>query len=403
MMKYRLIMINPIGIISMSLFRNIKLKRKLARKTLSIIACCILVPFLANSNETLPASLSQFNENITAKLHFADSGIPWGMAWLPNGDLLITLRDGKLKRLKKGQSNAEIISDLPEIAVGSQGGLLDIAVHPDYANNGWIYFSYAKEDNKSNKSTAIMRAKLSGKKLTEQEDIYVAQAYGRKGNHFGSRLVFDNQGYLYFSIGDRGKRDLNPQDITRDAGKVYRLHDDGRIPDDNPFVNNDKAKKAIYSYGHRNPQGMVKHPITGDIWTHEHGPRGGDEVNLIGKGKNYGWPIISYGINYSGTEITDLTQKKGMEQPLWYWDPSIAPSGMAFVTSDKYPYWQGNILVGSLKFGQIVMVTLAGNKAVKAEVVRDELTRVRNIKQGPDGYIYVGVDGQGIYKLIPKG
>lgn len=387
----------------MSLLRNTACNIKLARTTLSILTCCTLVPFFANSNETVPTSLSQFNENITAKLHFADSGIPWGMAWLPNGDLLITLRDGKLKRLKKGQSNAEIISDLPEIAAGSQGGLLDIAVHPDYANNGWIYFSYAKEDNKSNKSTAIMRAKLSGKKLTEQEDIYVAQAYGRKGNHFGSRLAFDNQGYLYFSIGDRGQRDINPQDITRDAGKVYRLHDDGRIPEDNPFVNNAEAKKAIYSYGHRNPQGMVKHPITGDIWTHEHGPRGGDEVNLIGKGKNYGWPIISYGINYSGTEITDLTQKKGMEQPLWYWDPSIAPSGMAFVTSDKYPHWQGNILVGSLKFGQIVMVTLAGNKAVKAEVVRDELTRVRNIKQGPDGYVYVGVDGQGIYKLIPKG
>ena len=403
MMKYRLIMINPIGITSMSLFRNIKLKRKLTRKTLSIMVCCTLVPFLANSNETLPASLSQFNENITAKLHFADSGIPWGMAWLPNGDLLITLRDGELKRLKKGQSNAETISDLPEIAVGSQGGLLDIAVHPDYDNTGWIYISYAKEDDQGNKSTAIMRAKLSGKKLIEQEDIYVAQAYGRKGNHFGSRLAFDNQGYLYFSIGDRGQRDVNPQDITRDAGKVYRLHDDGRIPDDNPFINNAEAKKAIYSYGHRNPQGMVKHPITGDIWTHEHGPRGGDEVNLIGKGKNYGWPIISYGINYSGTEITDLTEKKGMEQPLWYWDPSIAPSGMAFVTSDKYPYWHGNILVGSLKFGQIVMVTLAGNKAVKAEVVRNELTRVRNIKQGPDGYVYVGVDGQGIYKLIPKG
>tara|TARA_R100001377_G_scaffold42412_1_gene23935 strand:- start:1771 stop:2856 length:1086 start_codon:yes stop_codon:yes gene_type:complete len=360
------------------------------------------VPFFANSNEAVPTSLSQFNENITAKLHFADSGIPWGMAWLPNGDLLITLRDGELKRLKKGQHIAETVSDLPEIAVGSQGGLLDIAVHPDYANNGWIYFSYANENNQGNKSTAIMRAKLSGKKLIEQEDIYVAQAYGRKGNHFGSRLAFDNQGYLYFSIGDRGQRDVNPQDITRDAGKVYRLHDDGRIPEDNPFVNNAEAKKAIYSYGHRNPQGMVKHPITGDIWTHEHGPRGGDEVNLIGKGKNYGWPIISYGINYSGTEITDLTEKKGMEQPLWYWDPSIAPSGMAFVTSDKYPHWQGNILVGSLKFGQIVMVTLAGNKAVKAEVVRDELTRVRNIKQGPDGYVYVGVDGQGIYKLIPK-
>jgi glucose/arabinose dehydrogenase len=402
MMKYRLIKINPIGITSMSLFRKIKLNRKLARKTFLIISCCTLVPFFANSNKALPNSPSQFNENIMAQLHLADTGIPWGMAWLPNGDLLMTLRDGGLKRLKKGETVAEKISGLPEVAVGRQGGLLDILVHPNYASNGWIYFSYSKEDNKGDKSTAIMRAKLSGKTLTEQEDIYVAQAYGRKGNHFGSRLAFDNQGYLYFSIGDRGQRDVNPQDITRDAGKIYRLHDDGRVPDDNPFVNNDKAKKAIYSYGHRNPQGMVKHPITGDIWTHEHGPRGGDEINLIAKGKNYGWPIISYGINYSGSKITDLTKKKGMEQPLWYWDPSIAPSGMAFVTSEKYPQWQGNILVGSLKFGQIVMVTLDGNTVVKAEVIKDELTRVRNIKQGPDGYVYVAVDGQGIYKLITK-
>jgi len=386
----------------MSLFRNIKLNRKLARKTFSIITYCTLAPFFANSNETLPASPSQFNENIKAQLHLADTGIPWGMAWLPNGDLLITLRGGELKRLKQGKAIAETISGLPEIAVGSQGGLLDIVVHPNYASNGWLYFSYAKADKNGNKSTAIMRAKLNDKVLIEQEDIYVAQTYGRKGNHFGSRLAFDNQGYLYFSIGDRGQRDKNPQDITRDAGKIYRLHDDGRVPDDNPFVNNDEAKKAIYSYGHRNPQGRVKHPITGDIWTHEHGPRGGDEINLIAKGKNYGWPVVSYGINYSGTKITDLTKKKGMEQPLWYWAPSIAPSGMAFVTSEKYPHWQGNILVGSLKFGQIVMVTLDGNNVVEAEVIKDELTRVRNIKQGPDGYVYVAVDGQGIYRLIAK-
>ncbi|WP_223303617.1 PQQ-dependent sugar dehydrogenase [Colwellia psychrerythraea] len=405
MMKYPFILIRPIGKTSMSLLRNIKSKIKgnikFVRKISLITTSCALVPFCANSVDIAPTSLSKSERNITAQLHLADTGIPWGMVWLPNGDLLITLRDGELKRLKKGKVIAETISGLPEIAVGRQGGLLDIVVHPDYASNGWIYFSYAKPDHHGNKSTAIMRAKLQGKALTEQEDIYVAQAYGNKGNHFGSRLVFDNEGDLYFSIGDRGQRDKNPQNITRDAGKIYRVRDDGGIPDDNPFVNNDEAKKAIYSYGHRNPQGMVKHPITGDIWTHEHGPRGGDEINLIGKGKNYGWPVISYGINYSGTEITELTQKKGMEQPLWYWDPSIAPSGMAFITSEKYPEWQGNIVIGSLKFGQVVMVTLEGNKVVKAEVIKDELTRVRNIKQGPDGYVYVAVDGKGIFKLIP--
>ena len=369
---------------------------------LATLACYVLMPFFANSISAPAVSSAKLTKEFVAQLYLADTDIPWGMAWLPQGDMLITLRGGELKRLKKGKLVAETISGLPEIVVGGQGGLLDIAIHPDYASNGWIYFSYAKADDKGNKSTAIMRAKLNGKMLTEQENIYIAQAYARKGVHFGSRLAFDNQGYLYFSIGDRGQRDRNPQDITRDAGKVYRLHDDGRIPDDNPFVNDDQAKKAIYSYGHRNPQGMVKHPITGDIWTHEHGPRGGDEVNLIGRGKNYGWPKISYGINYSGTEITGLTKKKGMEQPLWYWDPSIAPSGMVFVTSEKYPQWQGNILVGSLKFGQIVMLTLEGNKVVKDEIIKDKLTRVRNIKQGPDGYLYVAVDGQGIYRLIAK-
>lgn len=337
-----------------------------------------------------------------SELYIANTAIAWGMAWLPNGDMLFTQRGGELRIVKQGQLIAESITGLPAIEVGGQGGLLDIVLHPDYANNGWLYFSYAKADGKGNKSTAIMRAKLQGMALTEQEDIYVAQAYGDKGVHFGSRLAFDNQGYLYFSIGDRGQRDVNPQDITRDAGKIYRLHDDGRIPKDNPFVTDNSAKKAIYTYGHRNPQGMAKHPITGEIWTHEHGPRGGDEVNIITKGNNYGWPVISYGINYSGTSFTDITAKEGLEQPLWYWDPSIAPSGMTFVTSDKYPQWQGNLLVGSLKFGYVMMLTLDGNNIVKEEIVKNGLLRIRNIKQGPDGYIYAAVDGQGIYRLMPN-
>lgn len=343
------------------------------------------------------AKLETFSE-----IYLEDDGIPWGMAWLPQGDMLISFRAGKLKRLRKGSKSAEVISGLPKIAVGGQGGLLDVIVHPDFTTNGWLYFSYSKENSKGNKSTAIMRAKLDGNNLTEQKDIYIAQAYGSKGVHFGSRLAFDNQGYLYFSIGDRGQRDINPQDITRDGGKVYRLHDDGRIPSDNPFIDKAEAKKAIFSYGHRNPQGLATHPTTGAIWSHEHGPRGGDEVNLIGKGKNYGWPVISYGINYSGTKFTKLTEKQGMEQPLWYWDPSIAPSGMTFVTSDKYPQWQGNILVGSLKFGQIVMLSVVGNVVKNAQVIKEDLTRIRNVKQGPDGYIYLALDGQGIFRLKPK-
>ena len=356
---------------------------------------------VANGIDKAEAKVSEANQKITVEHYVKDDGIPWGMAWLPSGDMLISMRGGQLRMVKEGKLLPQAIAGLPEIKVKQQGGLLDVVLHPDYEKNGWIYLSYSKEDKAGNYSTAIMRAKLKDMELVEQQDIYVAQAYDDNGRHFGSRMAFDNDGYLFFSIGDRADRDVNPQDITRDAGKVYRIHDDGRIPADNPFVSKQGAKTAIYSYGHRNPQGMAKHPSTGDIWTHEHGPRGGDEVNIVAKGKNYGWPVISYGINYIGTSFTDLTHKEGMEQPNWYWDPSIAPSGMTFVTSDKYKDWQGNVLVGSLKFGYIVMLTLDGNKIVKEAVVKDKLTRVRNVKQGPDGYIYVGVDGQGIYRLVP--
>ena len=244
-----------------------------------------------------------------------------------------------------------------------------------------------------------MRAKLKGDSLVEQQDIYLAQAYDDAGRHFGSRLAFDRQGYLYFSIGDRANRDVNPQDISRDGGKIYRLHDDGRIPKDNPFINEPKAKTAIYSYGHRNPQGMALHPKTGQIWIHEHGPRGGDEVNLIAPGKNYGWPLVSHGVNYSGTKFTELTEKEGMESPLWHWTPSIAPSGMVFVTSDNYPQWQNHLLVGSLKFGYLVLLTLADNRVIAQEKLFEGLIRVRNVKQGSDGFLYVGVDGKGIYRI----
>ncbi|WP_226960746.1 PQQ-dependent sugar dehydrogenase [Thalassotalea sp. LPB0316] len=359
---------------------------------------------LASCSDTLNGAdivVSPKNQEIKSEIFVENDGIPWGMAWLPNGDLLVTMRGGELRLIQDGKLVEQPITGLPEIAVKQQGGLLDIILHPNYADNGWLYLSYSKADGNGNFSTAIMRAKLNGLSLVEQQDIYVAQAYGDRGVHFGSRLAFDDNGYLYFSIGDRGQRDINPQDITRDAGKIYRIFDDGRIPEDNPFIDVQGAKKAIYSYGHRNPQGMAKHPKTGEIWTHEHGPKGGDEVNIISKGKNYGWPVISYGVNYSGTSFTELTEKEGMEQPAWYWEPSIAPSGMMFVTSDKYPQWQGNLLVGSMKFGYLVMLTLNGNTVVKEEVVKDELIRVRSMSVGPDGLIYLGIDGKGIYRLVP--
>jgi glucose/arabinose dehydrogenase len=343
-----------------------------------------------------PASL-----NYTTEIIVPDMNIPWGMAFLPDGSMLITEKSGELIHFKNGEKIK--IGGLPEIYVRGQGGFMDIKLHPDYTNNGWIYFSYASSEGEGDGgNTAIMRAKLNANTLIEKQVLYKANPNTTKGQHFGSRIEFDNEGFLYFSIGERGERDINPQDITRDCGKIYRLYDDGRIPGDNPFINSPNAKKAIYSYGHRNPQGMLKNPETGEIWVHEHGPQGGDEINIIQKGKNFGWPLISYGINYDGTSFTDLTSKEGMEQPLFYWIPSIAPSGFAFVTSDKYPDWNGNLLVGSLKFQYLERLVLENGKVIKREKLFDKIGRVRDVVQAPDGYIYVAVEGKGILKIVPK-
>lgn len=339
------------------------------------------------------------NNKNTHEVVVSDLTNPWGFVFLPDNSLLITEKEGKIIHFKNDTKTE--IEGLPEIYVRGQGGLLDISIHPNYKNNGWIYFSYAspKGEGKGG-NTAIMRAKIKNNTLIEKELLYKAEPNTTKGQHFGSRIVFDREGYLYFSIGERGERDINPQDITRDCGKIYRLNDDGTIPKDNPFVDSKDAKKAIWSYGHRNPQGMEIHPETKDIWTHEHGPKGGDEINIIRKGKNYGWPIITYGKNYSGTTITNQTEKKGMEQPLHYWDPSIAPSGMAFISSDKYGDWKGSLLVGSLKFSYLDRCEIKNGKVVKEERLLDGIGRVRAIEQGPYGYIYVGVENIGIVKLL---
>lgn len=359
-------------------------------------------------SEILPTAI-QTTEEITkdqneyqAVLVVEGIDIPWGMTWLPDGSMLVTERSGTLYHVKNGQKTA--IKNIPDVFAKNQGGLLDIMLHPNYPENGWIYMTYSLVDKQDSGShTVLMRAQLKNNALTSIEKLYQGSPNVNTAHHFGSRIAFDNEGYLYFSIGDRGKRDENPQDITRDGGKIYRLHDDGRVPNDNPFVGQKEAKEAIYSYGHRNPQGMAIHPETGEIWTHEHGPRGGDELNPIKKGVNYGWPVITYGINYSGTTITDETQREGMQQPLYYWVPSIAPSGMAFVTSDVYPQLKGHLLIGSLKFQYLELVLLsAEEKVIRREKLLDGIGRVRSVRQGPDGYIYVGVDGKGVLKMIPN-
>ncbi|SHG42347.1 PQQ-dependent sugar dehydrogenase [Winogradskyella jejuensis] len=341
------------------------------------------------------------NVNYKAETVVPDLSIPWGFVFLPDGAILVTEKTGELIHFKDGKKTQ--IEGLPEVYVRGQGGLLDIELHPDYSSNGWIYMTHASKDGEGDGgNTALIRAKLEGNKLTNVERLYKAGPNSRRGQHFGSRIEFDNDGYLYFSVGDRGNRDENPQDITRDCGKIYRLNDDGSIPKDNPFVDKKNAKTAIFSYGHRNPQGMAKHPTTGKIWVNEHGPKGGDEINIVQKGKNFGWPVISYGVNYSGTRFTDITAKEGMEQPLFYWVPSIAPSGMAFVTSDKYPDWNGNVLVGSLKFEYLERLVLENNKVVKREKLLEGMGRVRDVHEGPDGFIYVAIENRGIVKIVPN-
>ncbi len=338
----------------------------------------------------------------TAELLIDEIPVPWGMAFLPDGSMLVTEISGDLIHFEDGQKTK--VSNAPKVYKRGQGGLLDVATHPDYKNNGWIYISYSSDEGKEKGGhTALMRAQLKDNALVDIEQLYKATPNTTKGQHFGSRIAFDNDGYLYLSIGERGDRDHNPQDITRDGGKIYRFNDDGSIPEDNPFVGTDGAKTAIYSYGHRNPQGLAKNPETGEIWDNEHGPQGGDEINIIEPGANYGWPLVTYGINYSGTPITDKTEMEGMTQPIHYWVPSIAPSGMAFVSSDTYGAdWKGSVLVGSLKFQYLERLAMNGNTVTKREELMPGLGRVRNVKEGPDGLIYVAVEGKGIYKLVPK-
>ncbi|MCT8340903.1 PQQ-dependent sugar dehydrogenase [Flavobacteriaceae bacterium TK19130] len=326
---------------------------------------------------------------------------PWGMTWLPDGSMLITEKDGRLIHFKDGTKSE--IQNVPEVYNRGQGGLLDITLHPNYKNNGWIYITFSSTEGEGNGgNTKLIRAKLENGALTNIEDLYKAMPNSTRGQHFGSRIEFDTDGYLYFSVGERGNRDVNPQDLTRDGGKVYRLHDDGRIPEDNPFVGEANVREAIYSYGHRNPQGMARNPETGAIWVHEHGPKGGDEINIIEKGANYGWPVVTYGVNYSGTEITDQTSKPGMTQPIYYWVPSIAPCGMDFVTGDRYPEWKGHLLVGSLKFNYVELVKLNGSEVTGREKIAQDIGRVRNVRMGPDDYMYIAVEGDGIYKVVPK-
>jgi aldose sugar dehydrogenase len=327
---------------------------------------------------------------------------PWGMAWLPDGTMLVTERKGEILVFKDDKFTGTKLSGVPAVSEVNQAGLLDIAVHPKYAENGWIYLSYARKADKG-EVLVISRAKLSGSALTDLQEIFVCNPEWEGGRHFGSRIVFDDDGYLYFSNGDKGSRPMNAQELNNDHGKIHRINDDGSIPADNPFVNTPGASPSIWTYGNRNPQGMIYDKANNRIWAVEHGPKGGDELNLIEKGKNYGWPVISYGINYDGSILTELTEKEGMEQPVTYWVPSIATCGMALVTSDVYPEWKGNILVAGLAGMQIARVELDGTKYKSQETLLKDIGRVRQVSESPEGYIYAITEATSLLvKLVPQ-
>ncbi|MCD1598465.1 PQQ-dependent sugar dehydrogenase [Rheinheimera aquimaris] len=314
---------------------------------------------------------------------------PWGMTFLPDGSMLITERNGGLVKLSADGKNKTAISGLPEIDARGQGGLLDVILAKDFSSSKQIYFSFSEPGGGKN-STAVAKATLNDASLSNVEVIFSQAPKYDSRHHFGSRLVMDNAGKLFITTGDRGSERDQAQKLDNHLGKVIRINTDGSVPEDNPYVSKDGAKAEIWSYGHRNMQGAALHPQTGQLWTHEHGPQGGDEINIAQPGKNYGWPLITYGEEYGGGVI-GKTAQQGLEQPLHYWVPSIAPSGMAFYTADMFPYWQQNLFVGSLKFGQLVRLELDGNKVTHEERIMIG-QRIRDVEQGPDGFLYILTD-----------
>ena len=318
---------------------------------------------------------------------------PWGLAFLPDGRMLVTERPGRLRIVgADGRLAAAAVTGVPAVVAAGQGGLLDVAVHPRFAENGLVYLSYSGR-GEGGAGTEVARGRLTGERLENVEVIFRMQPKSGGGRHFGSRLVFDREGYLFVTLGDRGEQN-RAQKPDDHAGSVIRLHDDGRVPKDNPFAGKAGWKAEKYTLGNRNMQGAALHPQTGALWTHEHGPQGGDEVNIIRPGMNYGWPVITYGAEYGiGTKIGEGTSKAGMAQPVHYWVPSIAPSGMAFYSGDRFPRWRGDLFVGALRGEILVRLKLEGDRVVKEErLLQGMLGRIRDVRAGPDGFLYLLTD-----------
>lgn len=356
-----------------------------ASLVLVIAAACTAPPLSAQVHSSQHHTFRTIN--VAAGLEH-----PWGMAFLPDGGILITERPGRLRIVREGMLDPQPIAGVPEVYARGQGGLLDVAIHPDFANNRFVYLSYSKPGPDRSATTAVIRGRLEGHALTNVEEIIEAKAWRNAGQHFGSRFAFDREGFLYITVGERGEMQA-AQDLTNHQGTVLRLHDDGRVPADNPFVGRQDALPEIFTYGNRSPQGLTVHPETGELWEAEHGPRGGDEINLLRAGANYGWPVITYGINYNGEKISDIQAKEGMEQPLHYWVPSIATSGIAIYAGDRFPGWRGDVFVGGLAGQHLARVRFdADHRKVEEEKLLEGIGRVRDVRSGPDGYLYLLID-----------
>ena len=325
--------------------------------------------------------------------------IPWALAFLPNGDHLITEKEGRILWHKKTDPPHKVteVQGVPEVYDGGQGGLMDLVLHPEFKTKPWIYLTYSISKN-GKKTTRVSRALWNKGALENLQVLFTAQPWFRRNLHFGSRLVFDSKGYMFFTVGDRGNRDL-AQDLSTHNGKIMRLHTDGRVPQDNPFSSHKNAMKEIWSYGHRNPQGLV---FKGEeLWTHEHGPRGGDEINFIQKGKNYGWPVVTYGKEYIGGRIGEGFSKKGMEDPKKYYIPSIAPCGMTYYHGNLFPKWKGSFFIGSLVLRHLNRVSVE-DFSEEERLFQSLNKRIRDVRVGPDGFIYFSVENGAIYRITPN-
>jgi aldose sugar dehydrogenase len=367
----------------------------------SLLACAgfmLGVSARADAQSPLPVQRSALHD---FRLVTVVEGLqnPWSMAFLPGGDMLVTERPGRLRIVRQGRLLPEPVPGLPRLRVGGQGGLLDVVPHPQFASNRLIYFSYSKpSEDTLQGTTAVARARFENDRLSNVQEIFEAKVWSRGRGHHGSRLAFDRNGFLFITLGDRqvppsGTLEEHPaQDLKTHHGKTIRLHDDGRIPADNPFVARADALPQIWTYGHRNMQGLAIHPETGDVFITEHGPQGGDELNVLEPGKNFGWPVIGFGVNYrSGAAIHSGTHRAGMEQPAHVWVPSIGTSGLMIYTGDRFPAWRGNIFAGGMVGEQLVRLTMEGRRVRGVEQLVQRMGRIRDVRQGPDGYIYLGI------------